>query len=333
MSRARTLIALNSFSPGEVVELNRVLPLEPDGEWLPLIPAGDKITGRDGREWPSPSPETLLANQRGRALDIPIDVEHATEIKGPAGEAAPAQGWITDYKIQDGSLFGRTEWNQEGKAAVESRAYRYYSPAIRLTPTGEVDHVSSVGLTNVPNLALPALNSQHNNSQGGDMALPKEIIAALGLGSEAGVEDAVQAIGKIKEPAALNSQDNLVPRADYQLALNRAENAEGELREVKEADLKARAEAAVDGAVKNGKIAPASKAYHMAHCNSEEGLKGFVDFVGQSPPIVTNREEAPSGTPAKSTALTEAEARVAQQCGYTQEEALEVFGKEKETQS
>ncbi|HAJ7750972.1 TPA: peptidase, partial [Escherichia coli] len=54
-------------------------------EWLELVPAGE-FTGRDGRTWINRNPHEVVA--RSSDIKIPVDIEHATEIKGPRGEDA-----------------------------------------------------------------------------------------------------------------------------------------------------------------------------------------------------------------------------------------------------
>jgi hypothetical protein len=72
----KTILALNStlhpFSTG-------TLPEE-----LLLVPAGQF----DGRSWSSPNPQLVINATKDYGLDLAVDVEHATEIKGPKGEAA-----------------------------------------------------------------------------------------------------------------------------------------------------------------------------------------------------------------------------------------------------
>ena len=58
--------------------------------WLPLIPPG-VFGGNDGRTWNNSNPDAVVASFTKKR---PFDVEHATHIKGPKGEKAPAIGWI-----------------------------------------------------------------------------------------------------------------------------------------------------------------------------------------------------------------------------------------------
>ena len=111
-----------------------------------------------------------------------------------------------------------------------------------------------------------------------------------------------------------------VPRADFDLAMNRVAALET-------AD-KARAEAeivaAVDGAIAAGKVAPASRDYHLATCRAEGGLALFAKMVAAAPVLT-----APSGLGGKqpgqgASAYTEEELAVCRQMDKSPED---VFGK------
>lgn len=313
----------------EDLELNRVLPLPQGGappEWLPLVPAGKKFRGRDGRFYRNPGAGTISLNQEKRGLDPVIDIEHATELKAPKGEHAPAVGWVKEFKVEDGALLGKVEWNSTGRSALENNEYRYYSPVYRVNRASrDVLYVKSIGLTNSPNLPFPALNQEE--PEGGEQLFPESILTALSLNAEATETEVLDAIKNLKSKSELNSE--MVPRADYDTVRKRAETAETELNRIKEDDLKDKAQAAVDKAVKEGKIAPSSKDYYLDLCNSEEALEKFEKHMeGSAPVIETNREETPGGEPPdQSTELNSEEKEIAAQLGLTDEKAREYFGK------
>ncbi|MDD1795110.1 phage protease [Enterovibrio sp. ZSDZ42] len=70
--------------------------------WAEFIPAGTAITGRDGRSWVNDDPNAIVAAFAANGAGLPIDIEHATEIKGKAGEPAPAVGWIKALQAREG---------------------------------------------------------------------------------------------------------------------------------------------------------------------------------------------------------------------------------------
>ena len=294
-------------------------------EWVQLTPAGPRLTGRDGRKWTMPDPDAVVTAFARHGSDLPIDIEHSTQIKGPKGEAAPAVGWIKEIANRAGALWGRVEWTADGAAQVAGRAYRYLSPAFNFgKSTGEVTEMVSAGLTNKPNFQLAALNTEGATTE---VHMDKALLEALGLADGATAADAVAAIATLKadRQTALNRVETpdparFVPRADFDLAMNRVAALET-------AD-KARAEAeivaAVDGAIAAGKVAPASRDYHLATCRAEGGLALFAKMVAAAPVLT-----APSGLGGKqpgqgASAYTEEELAVCRQMDMSPED---VFGK------
>ncbi|MFP7605180.1 phage protease [Serratia quinivorans] len=252
-------------------------------DWLPMLPIGP-FEGRDGRSWINNEPETVISKSL-QFSDVPFDMEHATELKGPKGDAAPAYGWIDDLKIQGDQVWAHVSWNAEGADLIQGKKYRYYSPAFNYTTDGLVTKLSSVGLTNKPNLLVPALNSENT-----DMKLPELIAAALGLGADATVDNGVTAIQGLKtaEQVALNRAKEpdltaFVPKETHQLAMNRAETAENALKARVEKD----AEDLVDAAIAAGKVAPANRIMYLAICRTEEGRTQFAEFDKSAPAIVS----------------------------------------------
>ena len=79
--------------------------------------------------------------------------------------------------------------------------------------------------------------------------------------------------------------EKFVPRADYELATNRVSELETQVKAAQDAEI----EAEVDAAVEAGKIAPASRDYHLATCRAEGGLDRFRSFIGQAPVIAPDK--------------------------------------------
>lgn len=288
-------------------------------EWLPVIPAG-QFTGRDGRVWVTSNPADVITGSF-RYPKLPIDIEHATELKGPKGDPAPAYGWIDALRQRDdGTIEAHVEWTPDGEALIRGKKYLFYSPAFFFTADGQVTRLSSVGLTNKPNLAFPALNSENN-----DMTIPVQLVTVLGLPANASVDDAVKAIQQIKtsEQVALNRAENpdvtkFIPIETHQLALNRATEAEGKLKVQADNEI----EALVDLAIKEGKVAPANKDMYLATCRSEDGRKQFTEFVKGAPVIVSNDPKKKPKPETNNQELTETELGMCRSMGITKEEFL-----------
>lgn len=303
------------------------LALNVEGEtapdWIQLTPTGPEITGRDGRTWQMRNPDTVVAAFRANGADLPVDFEHATQVKGEKGEPAPAIGWIKDLENRDGAIWGQVAWNAEGQQAVASKGYRYVSPVFNFTRTANhIVKMVSAGLTNQPNLQLAALNKETAQEEA---AMTPEIRAALGLAEGASNDDALTAINKLKtnEATARNRADNpdtssLVPKADYELAMNR-------IRGFEDAD-KTRTDeavtAAVDAAVEAGKIAPASRDYHTASCRVEGGLALFNAMVDASAVIAPKSELDGKDPNKKADTLSAEETAICRQMGISKAEFL-----------
>ncbi len=253
-------------------------------DWVQLTPAGPDIEGRDGRRWRLPNPDEVVAAFRRNAADLPVDFEHATQVKGSKGERAPANGWIKDLEVRGGAIWGRVEWNEDGQRAITSRRYRYISPVFTLkTAVGDIVRMLSAGLTNQPNLQLAALNTEGDQKE---PAMNKAILEALGLSEGTSETDVLTAINKLKsdEATARNRAETpdaakFVPRADHELALSTIKTFE---------DAEAGREdeainAAVEAAIAARKVAPGSRDYHVAACRHEGGLERFRSMAEASP--------------------------------------------------
>jgi len=262
-------------------------------EWIELLPPGPVLDGRDGRTWVLDDPEQVVRAFDEDGKPLPVDYEHATEHKGPVGEPAPAVAWIEELTIRNGAVWGRVDWNEEGRRAVESRQYRYISPVFDYTVDGNrVVRLTSVGLTNMPNFKLPALN-RNQRTGNTEEGMLKAVCRALGLPEDASEQEVVAAIAKQKTEmqSAQNRAENpdltrFVPRADYDQMQERATNAEKKLKDRDQAELDASIAKEVDAAALAGKIAPASKEYFTAMCRTEGGLDKFREFVKSAPEVV-----------------------------------------------
>lgn len=152
-----------------------------------------KITLADFHKWVANF--KALSKSAGR-LGLPIDVDHAPELKGDT-EAA---GWITNLAIKGNELWATAEWNSLGKELVADRRYAYLSPSYKADlrdETGKSHGTALVGaaLTNRPFLSMATVSlSQCDfafatevldpSSTQENMPLDK-ILSALGLAADA----------------------------------------------------------------------------------------------------------------------------------------------------
>lgn len=261
-----------------------------------VLPYGNPFFGRDGRgPWimrDRGQAEQVLAATRQTlgGVDMMIDYDHASELAAPEGRGrALAAGWVKELRIEDDGIWASVDWTAQAEAELSAKQYRYISPYFRVSKsTREVTRLVNAGLTNTPNLDLPALAHMRAGVIDGEnptmtMIALAPLVAALALASTAGETDVLAAIGKLKadrdgSEAALNSarkELGLAADADSEAVLAavqsvKAANKPDPALFVPKAgfdDLQARLNrleedrilASVDAAVAGGKVAPAMK--------------------------------------------------------------------------
>jgi hypothetical protein len=181
------------------------------------------------------------------------------------------------------------KWSEAGRELVENAHFKYYSPLWWTRPVkGGIQPVAfkSMGLTNDPNIPVPALANEYEESevrgqeseeqsQTNQEDMNPELLAALGLEEGATAEDALAKIASLKEAAeaAANAEKPEAPDPD---ALKMAEEEKAAAEEkarlaeeekeaankkvtVLEGHLATAAANAVDSAIAAGKITPAEK--------------------------------------------------------------------------
>jgi phage I-like protein len=299
-------------------------------DWVELIPAGELVIGRDGRKWINPTPDQVVAAFDSNGADLPIDWEHATEKKAPKGEPAPAAGWIKQMEVRDGAIWGRIEWTDKGTDDVENKRYRYLSPVFVYTlQNRRIVRITSAGLTNQPNLHLTALNQEETQTKENGMDLLKAICQALGLTDGTTDEQAFAKVTAMKgdlataqNRAETPSLEKFVPRGDYDAATTRATNAEQKLKDQEAKTLGDEIDTAINQALTDGKITPASKDYHMAQCRTEGGLDRFKEFAKAAPAMAQDTDLKDKDLNQNKGSLTTEDKAVCQQLGIPEDEYL-----------
>ena len=305
-------------------------------ESIPLFPRGPKVQGRDGREWLLPDPQALVQAFVRNQADLPVDFEHATHKKGEAGDPAPAVGWIKGLEVRDGAVFARVDWLDDGAAAVSGRKYRYSSPGFLFDKnTRQITRVVSAGLTNQPDFVLPAIARQDGDKETAHMEFMRKVLAALGLTEGTTEETALARIDSLKGELATARENGsrlpdpakFVPRADHELALARAQKAEGKLSEIEKAARDKEIGDLVGSAIQAGKVAPASKDHYLALCRQEGGLDQFRKLVETLPVIgkPSNLDERPAPG-SEGLALTSEEQKISKMFGNSAEDLKKYAG-------
>lgn len=316
-------------------------------EWIELIPAGFDVVGRDGRTWINPDPADVVAMSAVERQPIPLDWEHSTEVRAPAGQEAPAAGWIEGLEVRDGAIWGKVAWTERGADQVTSKAYRFVSPVFSFEKaTRRIRRLTSAALTNTPNLHLTALNREDRDDASRDPEDTLDIAklkAALGLADDASDDAILEAAksgvaantelqsvkGQLETAKAANRSGvdltSYAPRADLETAVNRANTAETKLKELEAKGRDAEIDAAIAGAMDAGKVIPASEDMYRAMCREEGGLERFKKLAETLPVIVGAAEQRALNRKvedAKGSGLTDEEKAVCRQLGQSEDDFL-----------
>ncbi|MBS9777625.1 MAG: hypothetical protein KGV50_02570 [Gammaproteobacteria bacterium] len=282
--------------------------------WIPLIPVG-AFAGKDKRSWNNKNPEDVIVNTD---LPIALDIDHRSELTMDTA----ACGWITELKLENNQIYGKLELNNIGQEKIQNKHYKFYSPAFLHTQDGVVVELISVGLTNKPNLNVPALNSvdeDYQQPQQESNAMD-EIAKLLGLDETADKDTIIQAIKTLQEKSAQEaSLNSAIPRATYDQTVAALNSAKAELAQIKQDEHKKAVEVAINTAIKEKKIAPADKEYFAKTCETPEGLTAFNSFVSNKAPIV-GEVKLPSEPTTTKTALNAEAKAIFEQFGYSEQD-------------
>lgn len=132
--------------------------------------------------------------------ELLVDADHLS----CEGGSTKAFAWASNLRVEEGGLYADFKFTDSGSAAVNSREYRFVSPVFDVADSGEVVGLSSVALTNKPNLPVSCVLNREatgvttveDNKETPNM---EKILSALGLASDASEDDAVAAIESLKK--------------------------------------------------------------------------------------------------------------------------------------
>jgi phage I-like protein len=321
-----------------------------------LLPYGT-FSGRDGRgpyvlEGKAQAEEVIAATRAfNKTQDFLFNYDHQTEysaVQGVGGKALAA-GWIKLDALEagDDGIYGEVDWTPMAEAALQAREYRYHSPHFRVSPqTRRVTRLVNAGLTNSPNLDLPALASQQAEVPHGEtmtMIALASLAAALSLPATAVEADVLTAIGGLKDKAdagekvlaSARTTLGLAADADSEsvLASITQVKATGEpdptkfvpiaaLKEVRDELAGIREEkvlAMVDQAVKDGKLTPAQKDW--ATKLGKQDVAELQSFLGTAP-IFPGAGTVKGEPKAEKGKLTEEEAAICSALGISEADYL-----------
>ncbi|EAK1698932.1 hypothetical protein CW562_03835 [Campylobacter jejuni] len=228
-----------------LIELSQNKPLKVAivGEWKGHHNGSFKVCKEDL--------QSMMDYFKNKKIDLVIDYEH----QSLKNEKAPAAGWIKDLYIENDALMAKAEFNEEAKKYIANKQYRYLSPAFEFNSKDNKSgglvraKIHSVALTNTPFIdELGELIANKNQIKGETMdekikELESQIVA---LKNEKDV--------LFKENETLKKQN--------------------------EDDQKALADALVNQALNDRKIANSQKEWAMTYACKD--LQGFKDFLQSS---------------------------------------------------
>ena len=259
-------------------------------EWVQVLPAGPNIKGLDGRSWLFRNPKMIIHAFEKMKVPMVIDYEHGQELKAPNGEEAPAAGWIEKLEERNGGeIWAKVDWTKKAEQSINSREYRFLSPAfLSDTISKEIISLSSVGLTNKPNLVMQSLNSRELESNSNSWS---EVSKALGV--------------------QVNSNEELVE------ALNSRAEKESLSQSI----------ALVDKYISNATFAPSQRDFLIETCRSQ-GVDAFEQFAIANKGFSYLNEKPSTPSKKTSSSLTETQLAVCRQVGVSEEQFLKSLNKE-----
>lgn len=294
-------------------------------------------------------------------VDMVVNYDHQSEYAAVpgVGGVAKAAGWINPDSLEVGAdgIYAQADWTPAAEAALQAREYRYYSPHFRARPgTGELTRLINVGLTNSPNIEVSALASQQGGApaEGSPMKkiamlLSASALTALGLKADSEDEAAINAIDKLIEDkngdaailASVRTKFKLADDAGEEAVLNAItaaakpgepdpakyvpidalKDVQAKLGELQEDKVLA----AVDAAIKQGKLTPAQKGWALKL--GKQDLSELNSFLATAP--VFEGGKVIEGKPGEETSkLTEEERVVCSVMGWSEEDFLDQKKKE-----
>ena len=265
-----------SVKGGEEIEV-LVSPLgtfpHPDGEQLCTREAFDALV----EKWREDGEPEIL-----------VDFDHASE----TGGATEAAAWATALRSDEDGLHATFRMTDKGAEALSATRYRYLSPAWFVDEEGHPTELSTIALTNRPNLPVPRLLNRKpdaadpapaQNAEAGEAHLPEPANAGEGNPPEEGIttKNTDPGMEKLKEMLGLAAEaaDEEVYAAVEALRAERdqlkAEKAEAEAA-AKEAALDAEADKFVEE--QGDKIAD-KDACKNAYKRDPEGTRALFNAI------------------------------------------------------
>ncbi len=184
--------------------------------------------------------DSLLGRLKRAFGGLPIYIGHPDdpEFRGSVGHSdTRAYAWIAALEAREDGLYIRPKWSEAGAALLQNAHYKFLSPRWKLRSLGEGAwepvELISVGLTNTPNIAGPAIaNAARDARLSAEVRreLPR-VARSLGLEDGASVPEVSAAIERLSVSTAAVTERLSLINAQLDLALERGQIALGEREE------------------------------------------------------------------------------------------------------
>ncbi|MDE0204856.1 MAG: hypothetical protein OXP66_02335 [Candidatus Tectomicrobia bacterium] len=272
--------------------------------WIPLAPSpnGSLLRGADGRVFEMEDPQAVLDATR---MPIVLDWDHASAYGPFSAQPGRAAARILEIELRNKAMWGRCEWTAAGRESVEKGEYLYVSPTFRIKYDSDSDgppevmFLTGAGLVNNPNFTqLPALNRQEfvmpedNAPQNTGAAQPAAAAADPAPAADAAANAADTEIATLRDELAELRRERQEREEARQAELNALRQELAGEREQRQAEQTQQREqavsAALDNAIAEGRITPASRDYFLAQCRKEGGLQEFQAFVAKQPQMLAD---------------------------------------------
>ena len=251
-------------------------------DWVTLFPTVGRVETRGGRVY-QVDPQTLIAAFRADGLELPVDVNHSTDLAAWTGARADAIGWITDLRVEGVALQARVEWLAEGRELLAARKYKYGSPSFSASPAADgaprvAERLRAWALVTAPALARqPALAHLTPPTAPKDAPM-KTIAETLGLAAGATEADCLAALTQRLAGS--------VPKAAHDLALADLAASAQRLAAIEAERRAARSATALDGALTTRKLTPAERPSLEKLCATDDGLAQVEALLAARPQLL-----------------------------------------------
>ncbi len=321
-----------------------------------VFPYGKTEFTKDGKKdfyvFSESDADTLIAEFARKGVDALVDYEHQMLRSVYNGREVPAAGWGKELIKKPDGLWCFISWTPKARGYLENGEYKYISPVFRTSRTGKnITSLFNISLTGKPATDnQPALiaaddftagfDGYINNQQTKGNNNMNKIIMMLGLTAladsedqaaiDSGIEQAVQELLDGKQSSddflALHDSETLdVVTAKINQMVPAAEKIALEDKIKQKA-----AEDAVTLVLSDGKITEKMKDNAMAFALNDLPL--FAKFYADAPKLVPDNNgvedlNKENGGDGKLTALSDAQIKVLQTMGFSEEKIKEAAEK------